>query len=346
VVPTTEVARFSQMKDRIEQYKIDKAEGNVWGIKMGIPAIDEKTFGIQEHELVVCAGWQGRGKSTLMQHIGFTSYLQGKRVLFVSLEMDRKPLLRKFDTMAVEDMSYRQLKGLELGDDSVKRWEQWAEEAEKGLEHDQRDIIIIDRIASRTATGVFAETIRHKPDLVIVDYISLLETQRVNSQQQQWQAIGQISRELKLNAQTIGVPVVAAAQTNRESTKEGVKLETIAFSSNIGMDADIVLGLNQDEDMKAEEKMEVVMVKNRDGAPGKAIMDWKMDTMELGERPQFLREGGGRKRGKVKRKSSNGKPPAKPKAKSAFSRKERKKPPAKPPAKAKKAKRPAKKAAA
>lgn len=303
IVPTTAVARFSDMHKRIDQYRKDKKEGNQWGIRMGIPALDEKTFGIQPHELIVCAGWQGTGKSTLMQHIGFSGYLQGKKILFVSLEMDRGPLLRKFDTMAV-DMSYRELKGLNLPDEAEDRWEKWADDAEAGRDHG-KDIIIIDRIGSRTATGVYAETIRHKPDLVIVDYISLLETGRTGSEKH-WQQIGQISRELKLNAQTLGIPVIAAAQTNRDSVKEGVKLETIAFSSAIGMDSDIVLGLMQDEDMRAEEKMEVVMVKNRDGAPGKALMDWKIDSMQFGERPQFLS-----KKGKGKGKARAAKEAAK-----------------------------------
>lgn len=322
VVPTTAVARFSDMGVRIERYHLDKKEGNQWGIRMGIPALDEKTFGIQPHELIVCAGWQGMGKSTLMQHITFSAYLQGKKILFVSLEMDRGPLLRKFDTMAV-DMSYRELKGLELPDESMERWAQWAEDAEADREHG-KDIVIIDRIGSRTATGIFAETIRHKPDLVIVDYLSLLDTGK-SGNDKQWQAIGQISRELKLNAQTLGIPVVAAAQTNRESVKEGVKLETIAFSSSIGMDADIVLGLMQDDDMKAEEKMDVVMVKNRDGAPGKATMDWRIDRMQFGERPQFLT-----KKSKGKAKAKAAKSEARDKASKAFGKR--------PPGKAKKAK--------
>lgn len=283
VVPTTQTARFSDMDKRIEQYRVDRENGDVWGIRMGIPALDEKTFGIQGHELVICAGWQGTGKSTLMQFVGFNGYLQDKKVLFISLEMEEKALLRKFDAMAV-DLNYRELKGLELGDEAIERWEKWAEDAKAGRDHGQ-DIIVIDRIGSRTAMGIFAETVRYEPDLVIVDYISLLETQKTGSEKH-WQQIGQISRELKMNAQTLGIPVIAAAQTNRDSVKEGVKLETIAFSSSIGMDADIVLGLNQDDDMKIEEVMEVVMVKNRDGAGGKARMNWKMSNMQFGERPQ------------------------------------------------------------
>jgi replicative DNA helicase len=238
-------------------------------------------MGIQPHELVVCAGWQGTGKSTLMQFIAFNAYLQGFTPLFISLEMEHKALLRKFDTMAV-DMNYHDLKALELGDESIDRWAEWAERA--GNHKDNQDIIIVDRIGARTATGVFAETVRYNPDLVVVDYISLLDAPK-KAGDKSWQQIGHISRELKLNAQTLGIPVVAAAQTNRDSTKEGVKLETIAFSSSIGMDADIVLGLNQDDDMRLEEKMEVVMVKSRDSGRARVTMDWKMETMQFGERP-------------------------------------------------------------
>lgn len=281
IVPSTKVARFSDMKKRIEKYEHDKEHGTPWGIRMGIPALDAITMGIQPHELVVCAGWQGTGKSTLMQFIAFNAYLQGFTPLFISLEMEHGALLRKFDTMAV-DMNYRELKALELGDEAMERWEKWAEQA--GNHKDQKDILIVDRIGQRTATGVFAETVRHKPDLVVVDYISLLDAPK-KAGDKSWQQIGHISRELKLNAQTLTTPVIAAAQTNRDSTKEGVKLETIAFSSSIGMDADIVLGLNQDDDMRIEEKMEVVMVKSRDSGKGRCTMDWKMETMQFGERP-------------------------------------------------------------
>ncbi len=281
IVPSTKVARFSEMSGRIEKYHKDKAEGSPWGIKMGIPYLDSLTMGIQSHELLVCAGWQGTGKSTLMQFIAWNAYLQGKTVLFISLEMEHTALLRKFDTMAV-DMSYRDLKALELEQESIDRWAEWAERV--GDHGDQKDIIIVDRIGSRTATGVFAETVRYKPDLVVVDYISLMDAPR-KAGDKSWQQIGAISRDLKLNAQTLAVPVIAAAQTNRDSVSQGVKLETIAFSSSIGMDADIVIGLQQDDDMKAEEKMDVVMVKNRDGKTGRVQMNWKMENMQFGERP-------------------------------------------------------------
>lgn len=281
IVPTTQVARFSDAPKRIDQYHVDKAAGNAWGIKMGIPALDDKTLGIQSHELLVTAGWQGTGKSTLMQFMGFNAYLQSKKILFISLEMEARALLRKFDTMAV-DMNYHDLKALELGDDAIERWSEHADRAFS--EREERDIIIVDRIGSRTATGIFAETVRHKPDLVIVDYISLLDAPN-SVGDKSWQKIGHISRELKLNAQTLGIPVIAAAQTNRESVSQGVKLETIAFSSAIGMDADLVVGLQQDEDMRLEKEMEVILVKNRDGAPGRVKMNWDMERMQFGERP-------------------------------------------------------------
>lgn len=283
VVPSVQVARFSDMGGRIKTYHEEREKGSPWGIKMGIPALDERTMGMQPHELVVCAGWQGVGKSTLMQFVAFNSYLQSKKVLFISLEMESRAILRRFDSMAAE-LTYRDLKRMELGEDALARWQQYADEAAQNRDH--QDIIIIDRIGSRTPIGIFSETVRHKPDIVVVDYISLLEAPRAAGEKS-WQQIGHISRELKLNARTLLIPVVAAAQTNRDSVREGVKLETIAFSSSIGMDADIVLGMNQDEDMRAEKQMEVVMVKNRDGPPGRVTMNWDMETMQFGEKQMF-----------------------------------------------------------
>jgi replicative DNA helicase len=183
VVPSTSAARFSDMGKRIEQYQIDRENGTPWGIKMGLPLIDEKTMGMQPHELVVVAGWQGRGKSTLLQFIAWNAYLQGNTVLFVSLEMEHHALLRKFDSMAAE-LTYRDLKRMELGDEAIDRWQKYAEEVEAHRDH--QDIIIIDRIGSRTPMGIFSETVRYKPDIVFVDYISLLDAPR-GAGEKSWQ---------------------------------------------------------------------------------------------------------------------------------------------------------------
>jgi ABC-type multidrug transport system fused ATPase/permease subunit len=79
------VVRFSEMPTRIDDYKRSAEEGLQRGLTTGIPQFDEVTLGIQPHEFVSIVGWQGRGKSTLLQLCFFHQYLDGATPMLISL---------------------------------------------------------------------------------------------------------------------------------------------------------------------------------------------------------------------------------------------------------------------
>jgi replicative DNA helicase len=287
IVPSSQVARLSDVKKRIEEYERRKAEGNLWGIKTGIKTLDLLTMGIQQHELATIAGWMGLGKSTLAQVVLFNAYLQDETPMMISGEMEAEALFRKWDTMAT-NMKYSALKAMDLGKGDMKKWEQWGEKAEAAAP--ERDIIVIDDIGKMTVDKVFSETIRYSPDLVCVDYIGLMEAP--NNIGQGWEKITYCTKGLKQNARNLKIPHLVVAQTNREDGGSGAELGKLAGSLSIGRDSDQVYGLFQDEVMKEEERMEVRLLKNRDGAQGQALMKWKPETMEfteLSEKDLFVR---------------------------------------------------------
>lgn len=279
VIPSPKVERYSNMNRRYEEYMRRLKEGDVIGIPMGIPTFDEETLGIQPPELVTVAAFLGVGKSTFMQHVFFQVYLQDKTPMMISLEMGADQLFRKWDTMATS-VEYHAMKALELGEGDLEIWKEVAEKAAEASA--EKDIIVIDDIGKCTPDKVMAETIRHKPDLVGIDYVNLMKTPRGISAGQTWEKITHITRELKYNARTLQIPILSAAQGNRESAK-GVTLETLAHSISVGQDSDIVIGLHQDEDMVDEKRMEVGLLKNRDGKKARTEMYWNLDTMTIRE---------------------------------------------------------------
>lgn len=287
VVPSSQVAKLSEVKKRIEEYERRKREGDFWGIKTGIQMLDNLTMGIQPHELATIAGWMGLGKSTLAQVILFNAYLQDKTPMMISGEMEAEALFRKWDTMAT-NISYTALKALDLGDKQMAKWEEWGEKAEAAQA--DRDIIVIDDIGRLTVDKVFAETIRYSPDLVCVDYIGLMEAPTQYGQG--WEKITYCTKGLKQNARNLKIPHIVVAQTNREDGGSGAALDKLAGSLSIGRDSDQVYGLYQSEEMMEMERMEVRLLKNRDGAQGTSIMKWRPETMEfreLGEKDLFTR---------------------------------------------------------
>ncbi len=277
--PEGSAARFSEMESRISDYEERAKSGAIMGLPFGVEAFDDLTQGIQRHEYISIVGWQGTGKSTLAQHICFSTYLAGFTPLIISLEMEHDAMFRKFDTMAT-NFQYRALKKAELGEGDINKWREWAERA-KGASN---DIIVIDDVSSCTVERVHAIAEQYAPDLLVVDYVSLMDAP--SGQGAMWEKVTYLTQKLKSIARNPTCPpVIGIAQTNINSASEGSKLENISYSRSIGQDSDIVIGLHQDQDgkMKARHEMEVRLLKNRDGETTNAKMYWNPGRGEYRE---------------------------------------------------------------
>lgn len=274
LVPATEVSRFSDMNRRIDDYEQRAKEGNQTGIPFGFPSLDEWTGGIQPHEFVTVAGFSGLGKSTMLLKIAFNAWSQGYTPLIISLEMESGQMLRKFDAMA-GGLDYQAMKHLKLPKREIKNWRKKAQEIRGTV----ADIPVIDSIRHCTPDHVFAEATRYKPDLVVVDYLSLMRSSSPQRGAQMWQSITEITQDLKQTARTLKIPVVAAAQTNRAGGKDGAELENMGYSISIVQDSDICIGLFADEEMKERKEMEIRLNKNRDGRLGRIKALWDHDEM-------------------------------------------------------------------
>lgn len=275
VVPAPTASLFSRMADRIRAYHDMIALGTHHGIPFGIPTVDKLTLGIQPHELVSIVGWQSMGKSTLMQHIFFNAWLQGKTGLIISLEMEERAVQRKLDVMATNFL-YHDVKAGNLSKSQLKAWEKMAERARTA----KNDIIVIDNIGRCTVDRVYAEMVKYKPDICGVDYISLMHTREG---QAMWEKITHITQSMKQVARSLKIPIVMAAQTNVAGADEGARLTNVAYSKSIGQDSDIVLGLHRDEEMKKQHRMEIRMNKNRDGEQANVTMHWEPEIMKFRE---------------------------------------------------------------
>ena len=279
VIPAPRASRLSDGQRRLDEYNRRKDNKILHGILMGIPEFDAVNLGVQPHELVVVVGFQGMGKTTLLQHIALSAYFQNKNVLFISLEVEAEQILRRFDAMLTH-VRYQALKALELDVGEKRTWEKMLEK----LEEDklQRDIIIRDDIKNCTVEKVQAETIRYKPDIVLVDYLELMSTPRAQHSSH-WEAVAQSGLGLKQNARVMKIPCITAAQLNREGGKGEVTLTTITYQS-IGKHSDQLIGLSADDELAARNQMKLIKLKDRDGPSRRdVIMRWNLEIMDVGE---------------------------------------------------------------
>jgi len=286
LIPSVQVHRFiGDMHKRIEGYEQRKAEGHKFGLPWGFPTLDKWTKGFRRTDYNVVCGFTGTGKTTTLKVVAFNLWVNGKTPLYISLEEEGEDIAAKWDAMAAA-LDYEKLSQLDLTDDQLKQWKTFRERAMKA----PTDIPVIDRIRNCTPHNVFAETIRHAPDLVLVDYVQLMRSGRPMARgSAKHEALQDITQDLKQNARTLGVPILAAAQTNRDGGKQGAELDNIGGSISITQDADVVIGLYSNEEMQEQHTMELRVIKNRRGRLGKFQANWHHETADFREQNAFKR---------------------------------------------------------
>lgn len=270
VVPAPTAERLSEGSRRKQEYERRKREGILHGIQLGIPSFDRITYGIQPHELVIWGGPPGGGKTTGIQYTVLSAYLQGKSAYFASLEVEAEQILRRFDTM-LSGVRYLALKGLELDPSEEKKWNEILERCES--EHLERDIIIRDDIKNCTVAKLDAEQIRYSPDILAVDYLEEMRTPRGMAG---WEGVAENGRGLKQTARVTKVPCVTATQLNREGETSYQSAQKIA---------DMLIVLQPDEEDEANNEMELMLRKYRDGPSRRTVMmHWNLERMDIREK--------------------------------------------------------------
>ena len=276
ILPTSKAAKFSTMKERIAQYKRDQELGVQKGMPFGLRTLDEYTLGLMDYEYVTIAGPSGLGKTTLGLYFQLQHYLAGYTPMIISLEMSDDEIYKKLDGMAA-GLKQQAIQAMNLNQDEMGRWEAMAERVERM----ENDIIVID-VDNATPEKIYAETTRWNPDVVMVDYIQLLDAPR--HIKETYKQVGHISKQMKRLARQLKIPVYGLSQTNSESFTEGAKLTNVSESRAIVHNSDIVLGLHQDEEMEAVQKLEVRLLKSRRSQARKNIyMLWDHENSDYRE---------------------------------------------------------------
>lgn len=259
--------------DRLEAL----AEGKTIGSPTGFPDLDKKLKGLRPGAMYTIAGRPGMGKSTLAQNLATNIALgEGKPVLIFTLEMASLDLYgRIIGATALVDTAT-----LDTGNLSDDDWKRYHEATTKVVD---ATIEICDD-ASPSITEIRAKARRVLSEqgelgLIVVDYIQLMSSAGAENRQAE---VARISRELKVLAQDLQVPVIAVAQLNRSVEQRIEKRPTMADireSGAIENDSDVVLLVYRDEfyDENSPDRgvAEVIVGKNRWGAQGTVRMAFR-----------------------------------------------------------------------
>lgn len=234
----------------------------------GVNILDRHTGGATEGDLIYVIGRLASGKSTFALWLVNRWFLDGYRVLVVSNEMRADDVVAKLDAFIG---GWNPLK---------KRTMEWSEGDKHRLattsfiaSKSDGEVIVPVRPAL-TTTKIQSFIHAYKPQIVLIDGVYLMNENDGNSM---WERVTDISRSLKRLAVSENVPIIGVHQSNRASVGKRVEIENAAYSDAIGQDADLVLGINKEDDGNVF----VEAIKNRWGGDFGFFVRFFFDTMTV-----------------------------------------------------------------
>ena len=273
LVPVKQIA--SEYLERIQE--LHARGDDVIGVPTGFTDLDRMLGGLNKSDLIIVAARPGMGKTSLQNAMALTAARRyGKRIALFNLEMSGEQLVQRMIAAETKIDSQR----LRRGDLQEHEWPIFMEAI--GRLSETR--IFIDDTPSITPNQLRTKCRRlyaeHGLDLVMIDYLQLMQTERATNNRVQ--EISEISRALKGLARELDVPVVAAAQLSRAVEQRQDKhpqLSDLRDSGSIEQDADIVMFIYRDEYYNHDTSerpniAEITIAKHRNGPTGTIDLYW------------------------------------------------------------------------
>ena len=263
---------------------IRKNPGSVYGVPTGFRDLDAITNGFQRADLILLAARPSMGKTALAMNMAIGAARRGYCVAVFSLEMSKSQLGNRLLSLE-SGINSQQLNIGKLSGDEM----QDLMAATTRLEDLK---LYIDDTAGLSLIEMRSKVRRLKHesglDLVVLDYLQLMQGTRQENRQQE---ISEISRNLKSMARELDVPILALSQLSRNVEMRAEKkpqLSDLRESGSLEQDADIVMFLYRDEyynrdDAESQNIAEVIFAKNRNGPTTSIMMQFDKEIMRFGD---------------------------------------------------------------
>ena len=274
--------------DMIEKLYTNKSD--VTGITTGFKDLNKKINGLQRTDLILIAARPAMGKTAFSLNLVQNAALKGDASVAVfSLEMSKEQLVQRM----LSSQSSVELKKIKTGTLNDNDWpriiDAMAVLSDAKIHIDDTPGIKISELRSKCRKLKIEKGL----DLVLIDYLQLMEGEGNNESRQQ--EISKISRSLKILAKELNCPVVALSQLSRAPEQRAdhrPMLSDLRESGAIEQDADIVMFLYRDEyyhaDSESKNIGEVIIAKNRHGETGSVELVWLGEVQRFGDKLRDL----------------------------------------------------------
>lgn len=246
-------------------------------IRVGIEAIDEKTQGFNQTDLIILAGCPGMGKTELMMSMVNGCSNEEEGALVFSMEMDEYQLIERAVSIQgnLPISAARNPRGMDQDD-----WQKFT----VGMgQVKEKKFFVLDQ-AGLSVSEICARATEHKArypktNLICIDYVGLIPLQKAERHDI---ALGEVSRRLKQLAKELKTPVLLLAQVTSKTVESRPDKRPMASdikdSSRLQDDADWIIFPYRDEvyheDSPRKGIAEINFAKARHGTQGSVLMGW------------------------------------------------------------------------
>jgi replicative DNA helicase len=258
-IPRQERSFSDQVLDTIDMIEQRSQSGTLSGALFGIPSLDDAISGIQPGDLCIIAGETSGGKTALaLAAVKHMASVMQKRVAWFSLEMPHTQLIERL----LANESRVSMCSLRKGSLTKEQYNLISPAAARISQYG----IFLDDSSYADISKIVSECRRlrakHEIELVVVDYLQLIESPLAKKEGNREREVANISRQLKNLAKELQIPVIALSQLN----DQGLLRESRA----IGQDADIVLKIHWiDTDDRYRRQIDIE--KQRNGPRGQFV---------------------------------------------------------------------------
>lgn len=244
-------------------------------IPSGFGMLDKYITGLNKSDLILIGARPAMGKTSFALNLAQNvSMIAKKKCVFFSLEMTKEQLAERLLSSRAGVPSQKLRTG-ELTDD------EWVRLGNAAGEFEEAELYLDD--ASNTTVPEIKSKIRRLKDvdIVIIDYLGLIQS--AVRKENRVQEVSEITRNLKMMAKDLKIPVICCAQLSRGTEGRGKshkpQLSDLRESGSIEQDADIVMFLYREDYYRGEvdedkqddidaNSTELIVAKNRHGATG------------------------------------------------------------------------------
>ncbi len=263
---------------RYDEYEYRKNNPGLLGVATGFHTMDSATGGLQNGQLIVIVAPPKVGKSTLAMQIAHNvHYYSQKTPMFQSFEMSNLEQENRYDAMRAKLSHQRLLTGT-LTSEEESRYKAVLNR----LKEEKQKFWLVDSAAGSTVSGIASKIQTLQPHIVFIDGVYLMVDEQ-SGESNTAQALTNITRSLKKVAQRFQKPIIITTQVLNWKMKKGnVTADSIGYSSSFLQDADVLLGL-QKEDENVEDTRLLKVIASRNSGPAEVSLLWDWNEAQFRE---------------------------------------------------------------